>query len=300
LVTLADVDAGVIFNLANASGTPPSGSRIQADDTNAINLVQSPQITLTKTVAPSTVGAPGSGVTFTLVATNTGNVTLNDVVVNDPMPGLSAINCGSFDGTLAPLESVTCTASYVVTQADINRGSISNTATVVGSSALTGVSVADTGTVSVVVSARPEIRLVKSVSPTVAAVGASVIYTFVVINVGNVRLTGVAIADPLIGLSAISCPGFDELLEPGESTTCTASYLVGATSSGSITNRATVSGVVSGTITRVDSSSTAVLTVSRPVFPATGADSMPLVWFAGLVTVFGWLVLLVSRRRIKA
>jgi uncharacterized repeat protein (TIGR01451 family) len=300
LVTLADVDAGVIFNLANASGTPPSGSRIQADDTNAINLVQSPQITLTKTVAPSTVGAPGSGVTFTLVATNTGNVTLNDVVVNDPMPGLSAINCGSFDGTLAPLESVTCTASYVVTQADINRGSISNTATVVGSSALTGVSVADTGTVSVVVSARPEIRLVKSVSPTVAAVGASVIYTFVVINVGNVRLTGVAIADPLIGLSAISCPGFDELLEPGESTTCTASYLVGATSSGSITNRATVSGVVSGTITRVDSSSTAVLTVSRPVFPATGADSMPLVWFAGLVTVFGWLVLSVSRRRIKA
>ena len=70
-------------------------------------------------------------VTYTFVVTNTGNVTVTDPVVTE----------GSFTGSgtapvatcppgaLAPGASVDCTATYTVTQADIDAGSIANTAT---------------------------------------------------------------------------------------------------------------------------------------------------------------------------
>ena len=41
-------------------------------------------------------------------------------------PALSTI--GNNDGFLDPGESITCTASYAITQADLNNGSVTNTA----------------------------------------------------------------------------------------------------------------------------------------------------------------------------
>ena len=65
-------------------------------------------------------------ITYSYVVTNTGNVALTNVTVNDPMAGLSAIDCGGNSNvipTLAPGASVTCTATYVTTQADVTAGS---------------------------------------------------------------------------------------------------------------------------------------------------------------------------------
>ena len=56
--------------------------------------------------------------------TNTGNVTLNPVVVTDPMPGLSAITCPVISLILAPTLGETCTATYTTTQADVDAGTI--------------------------------------------------------------------------------------------------------------------------------------------------------------------------------
>ena len=64
------------------------------------------------------------------MVTNTGNVTLTAVGVTDPLPGLSAVTCPV--ATLAPAASTTCTATYTVTQADLDAGSIVNTATAIG------------------------------------------------------------------------------------------------------------------------------------------------------------------------
>src|SRR6202021_859095 len=73
----------------------------------------------------------GTTLHYSFLVTNTGNVTLSAIQVNDTdLPGLSAITCP--DASLAPGASETCTATYVTTQADVQAGSVVNTATAQG------------------------------------------------------------------------------------------------------------------------------------------------------------------------
>jgi hypothetical protein len=69
----------------------------------------------------------GELITYTFVVTNTGNVTLTNVTVTDPLAGLSAITCDAY--TIPVGGFITCTATYAVTQADIDAGSVYNLAT---------------------------------------------------------------------------------------------------------------------------------------------------------------------------
>ena len=62
------------------------------------------------------------------LVTNTGNVTLTGVTVDDPLVG--PVSCPVT--TLAPGASTTCTATYTLTQADVDAGTVDNTATVTG------------------------------------------------------------------------------------------------------------------------------------------------------------------------
>ena len=68
--------------------------------------------------------AAGDVVTYTFRITNDGPLTLTDVGVTDTMTGLGDIVFGAWpgaDGTLAPGESVTGTATYTATQADVSH-----------------------------------------------------------------------------------------------------------------------------------------------------------------------------------
>ena len=62
--------------------------------------------------------------------TNTGNVTLTGIVVDDPRPGIGPIACPVT--SLAPGEASNCSATYQATQADLDAGRIDNTATASG------------------------------------------------------------------------------------------------------------------------------------------------------------------------
>lgn len=73
----------------------------------------------------------GNTITYSFAVTNTGNVTLSNVVVTDPLPGLSAISPASV-ATLAPGDSTTFTATYAVTYEDILAGGVLNRALVEG------------------------------------------------------------------------------------------------------------------------------------------------------------------------
>ena len=106
-------------------GTPPTGPVVTAQSSLTIPGVQSPTIAIVKTGNPTTFSAPGVAITYSYAVTNTGNVTLHAVGVTDPLPGLSAVNCPVT--TLAPGASTICTATYTTTQADVDRGGISNT-----------------------------------------------------------------------------------------------------------------------------------------------------------------------------
>jgi uncharacterized repeat protein (TIGR01451 family) len=64
---------------------------------------------------------------YTIVATNTGNVTLHDVVVTDAqVTDLACEPATPVD--LAPGEFITCTATHTTTQADLDTGVVFNEA----------------------------------------------------------------------------------------------------------------------------------------------------------------------------
>jgi uncharacterized repeat protein (TIGR01451 family) len=83
-----------------------------------------------KSATQTSYSSVGQTINYNYLVTNTGNVTLTNVTINDPHTGLTGLTCP--DPTLAPGASETCTATYLTTQADLTAGSIVNTATATG------------------------------------------------------------------------------------------------------------------------------------------------------------------------
>lgn len=233
-LTQADVDAGRVDNVAVGSGTSPLGPIDDADDAT-ITIVQSPAMTLAKTSSTDALPALGETVAYAFEAVNTGTVTLSDVSIVDPMPGLSALSYdwsdATVEGSLAPGESVTATATYVITQADVDAGGVSNAATATGTPP-GGDPVVPGDTVTVEVPQHPAIALAKAgvlADGQTGVAGDTVRYAFEVRNTGDVTLSGVTIADPMPGLSDIAFgpwPGDSGVLAPGESVTASATYVL--------------------------------------------------------------------------
>ncbi|MNS30369.1 NPCBM-associated, NEW3 domain of alpha-galactosidase [compost metagenome] len=101
-------------------------------------FVEVPAISVVKTAVfndenKSGFANAGETITYKFTVTNTGNVPLVGITVNDPLPGVvvsgQAINLGVNESNETNFIAV-----YKITQEDINRGSVSNQATVKGSS----------------------------------------------------------------------------------------------------------------------------------------------------------------------
>lgn len=194
IVTQADLDRGTVLNEAYAQTlfgvddtpvtSPPSSVTVEAD--------LAPALSLEKTAATLPVTSVDQVLTYTLRATNSGNQTLRGVSVSDPM--LSGFSCAA--DTLARDAVLECSGTYVVTQADIDAGSLSNTAT---TRAITpqGDGVGDTATLVVdMPAATPAVSLTKTATPTpFGAVGSTLTYLFEVENTGNVSLTNLVVTD---------------------------------------------------------------------------------------------------------
>ena len=97
-----------------------------------VNVKDNPSLSLVKSASPSTYDAVGDSISYGYLVTNTGNVRLaGPVTVADDKatvtcPALSTV--GNGDGFLDPAEAITCTATYSITQADLNAGSVTNVA----------------------------------------------------------------------------------------------------------------------------------------------------------------------------
>ena len=273
LTTAADVDAGSVTNHATAQGDPPTGPHVVSPPSSAtITAIHAPAITVVKSASPTSFSAAGQTIHYSFDITNSGNVTLTSVKVNDTgLPGLSAITCPHT--TLAAGASQTCTATYLTTAADVDAGSVTNHATARGNPP-TGphvVSAPSSATITAIQS--PAITVVKSASPTsFSAAGQTIHYSFDITNSGNVTLTSVKVNDTgLPGLSAITCP--HTTLAAGASQTCTATYLTTAADvdAGSVTNHATAQGAPPTGPPVVSPPSAATITlILPPVVPVTG------------------------------
>ena len=74
----------------------------------------------------------GETIDYTFTVTNTGNVTVSNITISDPLPGI-ILSGGSIDLNPGDDDS-TLTATYTLTQADIDNGGVSNQATATGDS----------------------------------------------------------------------------------------------------------------------------------------------------------------------
>ncbi|WP_075661521.1 DUF7507 domain-containing protein [Streptomyces acidiscabies] len=262
-VTQADVDAGKLTNSATVSGTPPNTSTpiTSPPGTTTVTGTQKPALTVVKS-ADRTNLVLGQTVTYSFKVTNTGNVTMKNIEVKDSdftgSGTLSAISCPAT--TLAPDASTTCTATYTVTQADVDAGTISNSATVNGTPPNSTTPVDSPPSTTTVPGTRtPSLTVEKSADRTDLVVGQTVTYSFKVTNIGNVTLKNVAVQEGSFSgtgaMSAISCPAGASSLAPGAAVTCTATYVVtqADVDSGKLTNTATANGVPPGTTTPITS-----------------------------------------------
>ncbi|MFL0683673.1 MAG: hypothetical protein ACJLTB_10695, partial [Algoriphagus aquaeductus] len=236
-VTQADLDAGSFTNTATASTTYKT-TPVSDTDSETVNATETPLLDLTKTstTEPNTYAAVGDILTYDLVVKNTGNVTLTNIVVSDPV----ATVVGSPIASLAPGASATVTASYAVTQADLDAGSFTNTATASTTYKTTPVSDTDSETVNATETPLLDLTKTSTTEPnTYAAVGDILTYDLVVKNTGNVTLTNIVVSDPVA--TVVGSPIAS--LAPGASATVTASYAVTQADldAGSFTNTATAS-----------------------------------------------------------
>jgi uncharacterized repeat protein (TIGR01451 family) len=136
-ITQKDIDAGGVTNKALATAQDPDGNDLtdisgttnDNDDPTVTILTQTPAIALVKSAILSGTGTLGDIITYIFTIENTGNTTLTNLVVTDPMVGL-VFASGSSIAALAPGATTLATATYTITQSDIDEGNVTNSALV--------------------------------------------------------------------------------------------------------------------------------------------------------------------------
>lgn len=129
-LTQADIDAGNIVNTALANAAFGSESVASAPSSASVSIAARPAIHLSKTTDSTVVTAAGQVIDYVFRVSNTGNVTVSNVVIDETAFSgdgeLSEVVCPS--STVAPGDDLVCTASYAVVGADLTETTLSNSA----------------------------------------------------------------------------------------------------------------------------------------------------------------------------
>ena len=288
-VTQSDVDSGRVTNSAYVSGTDTNGWTVsdisgtaQDNDTSTVvPLNASPSIALIKGGVLNDGGNganAGDTISYNFTIINTGNVTLSNIQISDTMLEGAGGTLSGGPVSLAPgaVDRFSFTGHYTLTTADITAGSVSNTATVTGSSPGNTDDVSDisgtteTNDTDTVVSLNisPSIEgwklstITDADSSGALTAGDTIVYTISVKNTGNVVLTNVGVqsdtlrqADGTLPANTFSSSDFSVVLgssttlKPGEVAQFRGSYVVAQADidAGGLSNTATVSAVYNGT-----------------------------------------------------
>ena len=275
-LTQADLDAGEFVNRALATGTPPQGddvtdesdnSEYTEDDSTVVPICQDASIALIKestlTIDPNTgcyEGEVGDVINYTFSVKNTGDVTLTNIIVTDLVGGVTM--SGGPIASLDPNEedTTTFTATYTLTQADLDAGEFVNQALATGTPPQ-GDDVTDESDNSeyteddstvVPICQDASIALIKESTLTIdpntgcyeGEVGDVINYTFSVKNTGDVTLTNIIVTDLVGGVTMSGGPIAS--LDPNEedTTTFTATYTLTQADldAGEFVNRALATG----------------------------------------------------------
>ncbi|AZJ32656.1 conserved repeat domain-containing protein/gliding motility-associated C-terminal domain-containing protein [Tenacibaculum mesophilum] len=277
-ITQTNIDNGSITNQATASGESSQAvvvtdlsdnDSVLEDDPTQTTMCQSDSIALIKTATfndENTDGCSdiGETITYSFTLTNTGNTTITNVVLTDPMLGgtitLASGDTDS-DNQLDINETWSYSANYTITQANIDNGSVTNQATVTGTS-ISGNNVSDLsdndsiledGQTQTTLCQSDGIALIKTATfndentDGCSDVGETITYSFTLTNTGNTTITNVVLTDSMLGGTIILASGDtdnDNELDINESWSYTANYTITQANidNGSVTNQATVTG----------------------------------------------------------
>jgi uncharacterized repeat protein (TIGR01451 family) len=263
-VVQSDIDAGSVHNTATATAQYNGDDVTSNQDDVTIDADTNPGLTLDKSSTDTGYSAPGDVLTYKYALTNSGNVTLSApyTVDDDVVNGAGGtVDCPSTPATLAPGDEVDCSATYTVTQADVDNGSVYNTAT---GHATLGDGTVDSNPDSVQIDAQQDaaLGLVKTADDqSYDHVGQTLHYTYTLTNTGNVTLSKpYAVNDDLItDPASIDCSAGPDTLAPGDHFDCTGTYQVTQADldNGSVTNIATATATwVESTVTSNQDSAT--------------------------------------------
>jgi uncharacterized repeat protein (TIGR01451 family) len=129
-ITRSDLDNGSVINIATVYNSTQQLNQTTTKVT-ATQPSQNPALTITKTPNPLTHSASGQTITYTYTVKNTGDMEIKEpITVTDDKFGTITI---SNSDTLSPGSSVTGTATYKITDADINADHVTNSAYAIGS-----------------------------------------------------------------------------------------------------------------------------------------------------------------------
>ncbi len=217
-VTQQDLDVGSVANAVGVVGSAPDGAMIDAQDDTEVTVGQHPGIDVAVSIQDGARGVDDELVCSYTVK-NTGNVTLSRVTAQSQISG--SIDLGS--DTLVPLAETSGTARYIITQADVDRGSLVESV-VAEAATPAGTLIASEDRTTVPLWQNPVLEVDGNVSPDILhRAGEEIVYSYTLTNAGNVTLRDIAagdLIDPDIELSAT-----DELA-PGKSCTGQVSVVV--------------------------------------------------------------------------
>jgi uncharacterized repeat protein (TIGR01451 family) len=232
---LAGVFALVPIHAANALITDvvtangfSSGLPISATATENVDVADAaPGVSLAKLATVNDGGDgsadPGDTITYTFTVKNTGNTTLQNIVVSDP----TATVIGTPIASLAPgaTDTTSYTATHIITPADITASQYTNNASANAHSA-TGQDVTSTASVTTALNLVSSLTLQKSGVLNLgnndkADAGDIITYSFLVTNTGPTVINNVKVSDPLVNFASLpnvsrSVALLDAALQPSD------------------------------------------------------------------------------------
>jgi uncharacterized repeat protein (TIGR01451 family) len=227
-LTQADLDLGQVTNTAEVTGsyttptggtdtvTDKSGTALDNNNPTVVDLPAAAAIAVVKTADTSQMTTPtqvGDLIIYRFAVTNTGNVTLTNVTLSDPLPGLTLTG-----GPIAALppgvtDTTTFTGTYAVTQANLDSEQVVNQATVSGnpptgppSTGLSGTSLTNTNPTVVALTYTPDVTATKTASTDSVIIGDSLTYTLTFTSNSLGTLRNVTVVD-VLPLGLVYTPG---------------------------------------------------------------------------------------------
>ncbi|WP_196504501.1 beta strand repeat-containing protein [Aestuariivirga litoralis] len=262
-LTQHDMDAGTTSTTATATALDLASLTLSQSGSTSLPLTQDPAIGMVKTgtITPTdgVSAKPGDKISYHLAITNTGNVTLTNVLATDT----GAVVSGTPIASLAPgvTNNSSFTAQYTLTQADIDHGLYQNQAKAQGTSPAAVDVTADSDNADPAqhrptvtpITPVPVIGLLKQVTGVTDTnhngfndVGDVIGYKFTIYNLGNVTLSDINITDTPGGGALVVIAGNPlASLAPGAtSTAISGSYAItqADVDAGHVDNTATVTG----------------------------------------------------------